>query len=167
MASRIWARCARPPSPFSWAREKALSSLRSILVRVLHRATNSSRTCMASPPPPAMTANKVNTTVLALRRSKAFLLQHLTAYVLLLSPIYATILSMTTLLVWFSRKLLPVAAVRIMLVPLAAAVLFIFSDNVLRATTALMAMDEQARVRKFLSFRVFWKLVRTMPALVV
>src|SRR5450755_4957980 len=50
------------------------------------------------PPPPAMTANKVNTTVLALRRSKAFLLQHLTAYVLLLSPIYATILSMTTLL---------------------------------------------------------------------
>jgi serine/threonine protein kinase len=111
--------------------------------------------------------NAVDAEVLALRRSKAFLLQHLTAYALLLTPIYATILAMTTLLVWFSRKLLPIAAVRVMLVPLAAAILFIFSDNVLRATTALMAMDEQARVRKFLSFRVFWKLVRTMPALVV
>ena len=28
-----------------------------------------------------------------------------------------------------------------------------------------MAMDEQVRIRKFLSFRVFWKLVKTMPVL--
>ena len=28
-----------------------------------------------------------------------------------------------------------------------------------------MAMDEQVRVRRFLSFRVFWKLVRKIPAL--
>ena len=111
--------------------------------------------------------NAVDAEFLALRRSKAFLLQHLTAYALLLSPIYAAILSMTGLLVSFSRKLLPVAAVRIVLVPLAAAILFIFSDNLLRAAAALMALDEQARVRKFLSFRVFWKLVRTMPVLVV
>ena len=81
---------------------------------------------------------------LALRRSKAFLLQHLTAYALLLMPIYATILSVTALLVAFSRKLLPVAAVRIVLVPLAAAVLFVFSDNLLRAAAALMALDEQS-----------------------
>jgi serine/threonine protein kinase len=110
--------------------------------------------------------NAVDAEFLALRRSKAFLLQHLTAYALLLLPIYGTILSLTALLVSFSRKLLPVAAVRMVLVPLAAAILFIFSDNVLRAAAALMAMDEQVRVRKFLSFRVSWRLVRTMPVLV-
>jgi serine/threonine protein kinase len=111
--------------------------------------------------------NAVDAEFLALRRSKAFLLQHLTAYALLLLPIYAAILSITGLLVSFSRRLLPVAAARMVLIPLAAAILFIFSDNLLRAAAALMAMDEQARVRKFLSFRVFWKLVRTMPVLVV
>jgi hypothetical protein len=30
-----------------------------------------------------------------------------------------------------------------------------------------MALDEQARVRRFLSFRVFWKLIRMMPVLAV
>jgi len=111
--------------------------------------------------------NAVDAEFLALRRSKAFLLQHLTAYALLMVPIYATILSIAALLVTFSRKLVPVAAGRMVLVPLAAAILFIFSDNVLRAAAALMAMDEQARVRRFLSFRVFWKLIRTLPVLVV
>lgn len=111
--------------------------------------------------------NAVDGEFLALRRSKAFLLQHLTACALLLLPIYTTILSMAALLVSFSRKLVPVAAVRIALVPLAAAILFIFSDNVLRAAAALIALDEQARIRRFLSFRVFWKLVKTMPVLVV
>lgn len=109
--------------------------------------------------------NAVDAEFLALRRSKAFLLQHLTAYALLLVPIYATILSIAALLVTFSRKLLPVTALRMVLVPLAAAILFIFSDNVLRAAAALMAMDEQARVRKFLSARVFWRLVKTIPVL--
>jgi serine/threonine protein kinase len=111
--------------------------------------------------------NAVDAEFLALRRSKAFLLQHLTAYALLLLPIYTAILSIAALLVSFSRKLLPVAAGRIVLVPLAAAILFIFSDNAMRAAAALMAMDEQARVRRFLSFRVFWKLIRTIPVLVV
>jgi serine/threonine protein kinase len=111
--------------------------------------------------------NAVDAEFLALRRSKAFLLQHLAPFALLLLPIYTTVLSMAALLVSFSSKLVPVAAVRIVLVPLAAAILFIFSDNLLRAAAALMAMDEQARVRKFLSFRVFWKLLRTMPVLVV
>ena len=111
--------------------------------------------------------NAVDAEFFALRRSKAFLLQHLGAYALLLAPIYAIVLSITAVLVSSSRKLLPVAVLRVILVPLAAAILFIFSDNVLRAAAALMAMDEQARVRRFLSFRVFWKLVRTMPALVL
>ena len=111
--------------------------------------------------------NAVDAEFLALRRSKAFLLQHLTAYALLLVPIYGTVLTLAALLVSFSRTLVPVAAARIVLIPLAAAVLFIFSDNVLRAAAALIAMDEQVRVRRFLSFRVLWKLIRTLPALLV
>ena len=111
--------------------------------------------------------NAVDAEFLALRRSKAFLLQHLAAYALLLVPIYGTILSITAVVGAFSRKLLPVAAVRIVVVPLAAAILFIFSDNILRAAAALMAMDEQVRLRRFLSFRVFWKLLKMLPVLVV
>src|ERR1017187_5814789 len=111
--------------------------------------------------------NAVDAEFLALRRSKAFLLQHLGAYALLLIPIYTILLSVMALLVSFSGKLLPVAAVRMALVPLTAAILFVFSDNVLRAAAALMALDEQVRIRRFLSFRVFWKLVKALPALVV
>ncbi len=110
--------------------------------------------------------NAVDAEFLALRRSKAFLLQHLTAYALLLVPLYGTILALTALLGSISKSLLPVAAARMVLVPLAAAVLFVFSDNLLRAAAALMAMDEQVRVRRFLSFRVFWKLVKAVPVLV-
>jgi serine/threonine protein kinase len=109
--------------------------------------------------------NAVDAEFLALRRSKAFLLQHLAAYALLLLPLYTAVLSIAALLASLSKKVLPVAG-RMVLVPLAAAILFIFSDNLLRAAAALMALDEQARVRRFLSFRVFWKLVRTIPALV-
>src|SRR5262249_22182717 len=101
--------------------------------------------------------NAVDAEFLALRRSKAFLLQHLTSYCLLLLPLYGIILSVTALLASLSRKLLPVVSVRMFLVPLAAAVFFVFSDNVLRAAAALMAMDERVRVRRFLSFRVFWR----------
>jgi hypothetical protein len=110
--------------------------------------------------------NAVDAEFLALRRSRAFLLQHLTAYALLLMPLYGTILSVTAILASLSRKLLPIAAVRVVLVPLAAAILFVLADNSLRAAAALMALDEQTRVRRFLSFRVFWKLVKAMPVLV-
>jgi serine/threonine protein kinase len=110
--------------------------------------------------------NAVDAEFLALRRSKAFLLQHLTAYALLLMPIYTIILTIAGLLVAFSGKLLPAVAVRIVLVPLAAAILFVFSDNLLRTAAALMALDEHVRIRRFLSFRVFWKLVKMTPVLV-
>jgi hypothetical protein len=66
----------------------------------------------------------------------------------------------------FSKKLVPPAALRMLIVPVAAAALFIFSDNLLRASAALMAVDEQVRVRRFLSFRVFWKLIRMLPVLI-
>jgi serine/threonine protein kinase len=102
---------------------------------------------------------------LALRRSKAFLMQHLAAYALLLLPGYGAVLSLTAILAAVSKKLLPIAAARIVLVPLAAAALFVFADNLLRAAAALMAVDEQVRVRRFLSFRVFWKLIRMLPVL--
>jgi serine/threonine protein kinase len=110
--------------------------------------------------------NAVDAEFLALRRSKAFLLQHLAAYALLVLPIYTIILAVTGLLIAFSPRLLPVAAVRIVLLPLVAAILFVFADNMLRAAAALMAVDEQVRVRRFLSFRVVWKLLKMIPVLV-
>jgi serine/threonine protein kinase len=111
--------------------------------------------------------NAVDAEFLAMRRSKAFLMQHLAAYALLLLPIYTIVLSITGLLAAFSRNLIPVASLRIVLVPLIAAVLFVFSDNMLRAAAALMALDEHERIRRFLSFRVFWKLIRMTPVLVM
>jgi len=109
--------------------------------------------------------NAVDAEFLALRRSKAFLLQHLGAYAFLMIPIYSTILAIAGLMVAFSKRLVPIAIGRMVLVPMVAAILFVFSDNVLRAAAALMAMDEQVRIRKFLSFRVFWRLVKKMPVL--
>ena len=109
--------------------------------------------------------NAVDAEFLALRRSKAFLLQHLGAYALLVMPIYTVILSMTQMLVSFSPKLVPLEPLRTVLVPLVAAILFLLSDNALRAATALIALDEQARLRRFLSFRVFWRLVKATPVL--
>ena len=110
--------------------------------------------------------NAVDAEFLALRRSKAFLLQHLAAYALLLIPIDGTVEAMAGLLLVLGKKMVPFAAARMVIVPVVAAALFIFSDNVLRAAAALVAMDEQVRVRRFLSFRVFWKLVRMLPVLV-
>jgi len=111
--------------------------------------------------------NAVDAEFLALRRSKAFLLQHLTAFALLVIPIYGTVLALMGVMVTFGRRLLPITALRIVLLPIAAAILLVFSDNLLRAAAALMAMDEHVRLRRFLSFRVFWKLVRMIPVLAV
>ncbi|HTB11143.1 MAG TPA: serine/threonine-protein kinase [Bryobacteraceae bacterium] len=111
--------------------------------------------------------NAVDAEFLALRRSKAFLLQHLLTYALLMMPGYTVVLTIIGLLIGFSRKLFPVPAVRAVIVPLAAAALLIFSDNVLRASAALMAADEKIRIRRFLSFRVFWRLVRMLPVLAI
>ena len=80
-------------------------------------------------------------------------------------PIYTVPPSITALVVGFSRTTDSIDRGENCLVPLIAAVLFIFADNLLRATSALIALDEQVRVSRFLSFRVFWKLIRTIPAL--
>ena len=111
--------------------------------------------------------NAVDAEFLGLRRSKAFLLQHLTAFGLLVIPIYSIVLTLMALMVSYGRRLLPITALRVVLIPLAAAILLIFSDNLLRAAAALMALDENVRIRRFLSFRVFWKLVRMIPVLAV
>jgi serine/threonine protein kinase len=109
--------------------------------------------------------NAVDAEFLALRRSKAFLLQHLGAYTLLMLPGYTAVLAAIGLLIGFGKRLVPIPALRIVIIPLTAAALLIFSDNVLRAAAALMAADERTRVRRFLSFRVFWKLIRMLPVL--
>ena len=111
--------------------------------------------------------NAVDAEFLALRRSKAFLLQHLAAYAILMVPIYGTVVGLTAILSAVAGRLLAMTTLRLVLVQLIAAILFVFSDNVLRASAALMALDEQARIRRLLSLRVFWKLVRTVPALLV
>lgn len=111
--------------------------------------------------------NAVDAEFLALRRSKAFLLQHFGTFACLMVPIYAVLLTLGTLVAMFGKKLLPAATLRMVIVPAAAAVLYVFSDNVLRATAALIAMDEKVRVRRLISFRVFWKLVKAIPVLAV
>ena len=110
--------------------------------------------------------NAVDAEFLALRRSKAFLLQHLTPFAFLLLPIYTCVLTVAGILVGFSRKIVPAASLRVIVIPVVAAALFVFSDNTLRAAAALMALDERARIRRFLSFRVLWKLMKMTPALV-
>ena len=109
--------------------------------------------------------NAVDAEFLALRRSKSFVLQHLTAFTLVVMPIYAMLLTLIALMPVTGRRLLPVAGLRDVLVPAAAAVLLIFSNNLLRAAAALMALDEQVRIRRFLWFRVLWKLAKAMPRL--
>jgi serine/threonine protein kinase len=111
--------------------------------------------------------NAVDAEFFALRRSRAFLLQHFGAFAFLMLPIYTVLLSVIALAAFYGRKLLPAAVLRMGLVPLAAAILLIFSDNVLRAMAALIAMDEKVGVRRFVSFRVFWKLVKAVPVLII
>jgi serine/threonine protein kinase len=111
--------------------------------------------------------NAVDAEFFALRRSRAFLMQHFAVFVCLLIPIYAAMLSLIAIAGSLGGKLLPAALARMVLVPAAAAILLVFSDNVLRAVAALIALDEKVRVRRFLSFRVLRRLVKAMPALVV
>jgi serine/threonine protein kinase len=111
--------------------------------------------------------NAVDAEFFALRRARAFLLQHLTTFAFLMAPIYAGLLSAVALAGRLAGKLLPGSMLRTVLVPPAAAILLVFSDNAIRATAALIAMDEKVRVRKFVAFRVLWRLLQAMPALAV
>jgi hypothetical protein len=110
--------------------------------------------------------NAVDAEFFALRRSRSFLMQHLAPFAFLMIPIYGVLLSAIALLDYFGRKLLPVAVPRAVVLPVMAAILLVFSDNVLRAAAALIALDEKVRVRRFLSFRVFWKLVKAGRSLI-
>jgi serine/threonine protein kinase len=104
--------------------------------------------------------NAVDAEFFALRRSRSFLLQHLVPFAFLLIPIYGTLLAAIALLDYYGGKLLPFAVQRAVVLPIVAAILLVFSDNVFRAAAALIAMDEKVRVRRFLSFRVFWRLLK-------
>jgi len=92
-------------------------------------------------------------------------LQHFVTFALLMMPIYSVLLSVIALADHFSRKLLTSSMLRMALVPVAATILLIFADNLLRATAALIALDERVRIRRFISWRVFWRLVKALPTL--
>ena len=124
----------------------------------------------AARPPSAMEFsrrfhNAVDVEFLALRRSRAFLMQHFVTFALLMAPIFAVLMSLIALVSYACRKLLPGTMLRTVLVPLAAALLLVLADNTLRTAAALIAMDEKIRVRRFISFRVFGKLVKAIPTL--
>ncbi|HUB82106.1 MAG TPA: serine/threonine-protein kinase [Bryobacteraceae bacterium] len=110
--------------------------------------------------------NGVDAEFFALRRSRAFLFQHFVTFACLMLPLYTVLLSVIALTESYVRKHFPASVLRTALIPLMAAVLLILSDNALRATAALIAMDERVRIRRFISWRVFWRLVKAMPALV-
>jgi len=110
--------------------------------------------------------NGVDAEFFALRRSRAFLFQHFVTFACLMMPLYAVLLSVIAITESFVRKYLPQSMLRTAMIPALAAVLLILSDNALRATAALIALDERVRVRRFISWRVFWRLVKAMPALV-
>jgi serine/threonine protein kinase len=109
--------------------------------------------------------NAVDAEFLALRRSKAFLFQHFATFAFLVLPIYSMVVGLAAILAESGGRRHSGGVVRMVAASLVTAVLFVLSDNVLRATAALIALDEKVRVRRFISFRVFWKLVKTIPAL--
>jgi serine/threonine protein kinase len=110
--------------------------------------------------------NAVDAEFLALRRSRAFLLQHLGAFALLLLPIYPFILGLCALLTSFTRKFVPLPGLQVAIVSATAVVLFVFADNLLRLAAALIALDERVRVRRFVAMRVLWRLVKMMPVII-
>ena len=105
--------------------------------------------------------NAVDAEFFALRRSRSFLMQHLAPFAFLLIPVYTVLLSAIALLDYFSRKAAAAKSVpTLRRAPLRGRYPACVSDNVLRAAAALIALDEKVRVRRLLSFRVFWKLVK-------
>ncbi|HYO83878.1 MAG TPA: serine/threonine-protein kinase [Bryobacteraceae bacterium] len=110
--------------------------------------------------------NAVDAEFLAMRRSRAFLLQHLPAYALVVSLLYGTLLTLLSLLTSVGEHLMSLSALRVVFVQIVAAVLLVFFDNAMRAAAALVALNEQSGVRRFLSFRVLWQLRSQIPTLV-
>jgi serine/threonine protein kinase len=111
--------------------------------------------------------NAVDAEFFALRRSRVYLFRHIVPFAILMMPIYGLIFAILALVSYFAGKLFPFVMLRSAVIALAAAVLLVFFDNVLRAIAALIALDEKVRIRRFVSFRVCWKLVKAMPALIV
>ncbi len=108
--------------------------------------------------------NAVDAEFLAFRRSKAFLLQHLGMYALLMLLLHSVVVAASALLVSFA-KIIPTAFARMVFLSVVGAALFAFFDNVLRAAAALMAAEEQQGTRRFVSMRVIGRLVKSLPML--
>jgi hypothetical protein len=94
-------------------------------------------------------------------------MQHLGAFTGLLACIFTVLLSALGLLAFLGRKLPVPPMVRNSLDPLTAPFLAVFCDNLLRAGAAFIAVDEKVRVRRFVSFRVCWRLLKALPSLAV
>jgi hypothetical protein len=109
--------------------------------------------------------NAVDAEFFAFRRSKSFLMQRLPMFFLLIMCIYSALLVIVSYTGKWAGKLLPDSVIRLTLVPVVAALLLVFSDNLLRTAAAFMALDERVRVRRFMALRVLWKLVKALPKL--
>ncbi len=109
--------------------------------------------------------NAVDAEFFALRRSRAFLWRHLGQFALMMIPLYGTLLGALGILNYLYRKLLPWALARTALIAFTAAILLVLFDNLLRAAASLIALDESVRLRRFVSFRVLWRVVKALPRL--
>ncbi len=107
--------------------------------------------------------NSVDAEFFSLRRSKAFALQHLAAFAVVMTPAYALVLSISAIAVSFSKKGQSVAGG--LAGGLLIAAFLIFADNLIRAAAAIMAVEEQIALRRFLGIRVLWKLLKKLPVL--
>jgi serine/threonine protein kinase len=110
--------------------------------------------------------NSVDAEFFAFRRSRQFAFRHIPQFFVLIVVIYGTLEAAISILASIlgkpdSRAIGPVA-----LLALLGALLMVFSDNVLRATAALIALDEKVRVRRMVAFRVLWRLIKALPKLI-
>jgi len=111
--------------------------------------------------------NAVDAEFFALRRSRAFLTRHLGPFFALLFPIYTVLLSLIGVAEFLGHRLQFPPLLRTALASLIAAALLVFSDNVVRAIAALIALDEKVRIRRFIAFRVFWRMLKALPSLAI
>jgi len=107
--------------------------------------------------------NAVDAEFLSLRRSKAFMLQHLMPFIVIVAPSYGIVVAIESLLLYFGNKLF--GRPGMLLGILLTTGLLVFADNVIRAATAMMAVEEQISIRRFLGIRTLWKLIRKLPSL--
>ncbi len=107
--------------------------------------------------------NAVDAEFFSLRRSKAFMLQHIGPFIVVMGPAYGVVLAIEAMMLYFGGKYLGLAGSIAGI--LLTTGMIVFADNAIRAAATMMAVEEQISVRRFLGVRVLWKLIRKLPAL--